>query len=451
MKHRDFRGISLGTIVMLSLTLIVLIGFGRILPRLMGSANIRFEDRAMLSSVNLNDSLPTLSVVDIPITNATEVPSLTADPTQAVITAAPEATAAPVSPTPVVGGTVNLTFGGSINLDDLTRKSGYYPDSEKYDYTDNLSLIAQELDSDYTLVTLETITDPSGNVRAVPNAPDVVMDMLSTANVDMAALGYNRAFERGLSGLQSTVEQAQARGLETLGAYASQEDAARLRMVTIDNVRVAYLHYTNTLHSTSRKKLNAAGASYALPTAAIDGGADEIAADIASARAQGANVVVVSLNWSGTESVNPNSSKLRSFMQALADAGADVIVGAGTKAVKEVSWIMGAREDGTTRQTLCAWSLGSLLNGGRNDGNVTGMLLHLKLSYTGNGVSFERVSYTPTYIWRFKEGSYYRYRVVASDLPAPDGMESAQADNAARAFENLKKIIGDSPITLRTK
>jgi len=94
---------------------------------------------------------------------------------------------------------------------------------------------------------------------------------------------------------------------------------------------------------------------------------------------------------------------------------------------------------------------GSLLNGGRNDGNVAGMLLHLQLSCTGNVVSFERVSYTPTYIWRFKEGSYYRYRVVASDLPAPDGMDGTQADNAARAYANIRKALGDSPVTLRTK
>jgi len=78
-----------------------------------------------------------------------------------------------------------------------------------------------------------------------------------------------------------------------------------------------------------------------------------------------------------------------------------------------------------------------------------GMLLHLQLSYNGSTLSFERVTYTPTYIWRFKQDGQYRYRVVQSDLPAPDGMDSTQADNALRSFENLKKTLGDSPVTLR--
>lgn len=452
MKHHEHRGVSLGTVVMLAVTLIVLVTSGLVLPKLMGRANLNMEELSMRSSVNMNDSLPSLTLAEIPITNATEVPSLTAAPT----TLAPAATTPPVqqeaaaSPTPVAGGTVSLTFGGSIVMDDLTRKSGYYSDSEKYDYTDNLSLIADEMDSDLTMVTLETVTDPSGNVREIPNAPDVVMDMLAAAEVDVAVLGYSRAADLGLSGLQSTIEQAQKRGLDTLGAYASPEDAERLRIYTVNNVRVAVLHYTNSISSTGRKKLNAESAAYALPSADIESGAPEIAADILRARESGADIVVVSLNWSGASSFSTTSTKMKSFMQALADAGADVIVGAGTKAVRELTWIMGKRPDGSTRQTLCAWSLGSLLNGERKDGNVTGMLLHLQLSYNGSTVSFERVTYTPTYIWRYKQDGQYRYRVVASDLSAPDGMDSTQADNAARSFENLKKTLGDSPVTLRT-
>ena len=160
-------------------------------------------------------------------------------------------------------------------------------------------------------------------------------------------------------------------------------------------------------------------------------------------RKTGADFVIVNGENAAVVGMMPNQA------EDILDAGADVIVGAGTKAVKEVEWFMGNRPDGTTRQTLCAWSLGSLMNGSRNDGNVAGMLLHLQMAYTGNAVSFERVSYTPTYIWRFKEGSYYRYRVVASDLPAPDGMDSAQAENAERAYANIRKTLEDSPVTLR--
>lgn len=451
MKQHEHRGVSLGTIVMLVLTVAVLGCCLMVLPRLMGMANIRMMDRAMLSETNLNDSLPELSLSDIPIVSHTEVPVATEAP---AITPepAPEVTEAPdETPLPAVSGTVQLTFGGSINMDDLTRKSGYYSDSEKYDFTENLALIADEMDSDFTLVTLEAITDENGNVRQIPNAPHEVMDMLAAANVDMVSLGYNRALERGLDGVKETVGQAAARGLETLGLHDSQEDADRLRIVELDGVKVAYLHYATAITSTAKRKMNADSAAFALPMTSISTGAEEVAQDITLAKDSGAHIVIVCINWSGSDSINTTSAKMKSFMQALADAGADVIIGSGTKAVKEVSWIMGKRADGSTRQTLCAWSLGSLLNGERSNGNVTGMLLHVQLSCTGDMVSFERVSYTPTYIWRYKQDDYYRYRVVTSDLPAPDGMDESQAANAARAFENLKKTLGSSPVTLRTK
>jgi len=452
LKRHEHRGVSLGTIVMLALTAAVLGCSLVVLPRLMGMANIRMADRAMLSETNLNDSLPELAMNnDIPIVSNTSIPAATMAP---AITQAPTPeieAAVNETPLPSVSGTVQLTFGGSINLDDLTRKSGYYSDSGKYDFTDNLALIASEMDSDCTLVTLETITDETGNVRQIPNGPHEIMDMLAVANVDMVSLGYNRALERGLDGVKETVGQAAARGLETLGLHDTQEDADRLRVVDIDGVKVAYLHYATAITSTAKRKMNSDSAAFALPMTSISTGAEAVSQDIKRVRENGANIVVVCINWSGSDSINTTSTKMKNFMQALADAGADVIIGAGTKAVKEISWVMGKRADGSTRQTLCAWSLGSLLNGERGNGNVTGMLLHLQISCTGDAVSFERVSYTPTYIWRYKQDDYYRYRVVASDLAAPEGMDESQAANAARAFENLKKTLGNSPVTLRTK
>lgn len=450
MNEQEHRGVSAGSVLMLLLSALVLICCAIVLPRLMGSVNLRMEDNAMLSSTNLNASLPELSQNDIPISVptpvplATDMPRVTTSPVP-LVTATAEPTAVPVT------ASVSLTFGGSINVDDLIRKSGFYSDTDKYDFTENLSLIAGELDSDFTLVSLECITDETGNVRQVPNAPPEVMDMLTAANIDIVALGYNRAFERGIEGVSATVREASQSGMQTLGLYDSQDDSARIRIVDVNGIQVAYLHYATSITNTAKRKMNADEAAYAMPITSVSAGGEQIAADIARARENGAHVVVVVINWSGSDSVNTTTTKMKNFMQSLADAGADVIVGTGTKTVKEVSWFVGKRADGSTHQTLCAWSLGSLLNGERNNGNVAGMLLHVQLNVGPGGVNFERVSYTPTYIWRFKQDDYYRYRVVASDLPAPAGMDDTQASNAARALETLRKALGNSPITIRTR
>ena len=128
-----------------------------------------------------------------------------------------------------------------------------------------------------------------------------------------------------------------------------------------------------------------------------------------------------------------------------------MIVGAGSRVVQPITWLTSRQEDGSIRHTLCAWSLGSLLNESRKDGNVLGMLLQLQISFDGDSLSFEKVCYTPTYIWRYKQDGQYYYRIAVSDQPAPDGMSDEQAGYMEKALRNLKKYLGDSPVTLRTK
>ena len=123
----------------------------------------------------------------------------------------------------------------------------------------------------------------------------------------------------------------------------------------------------------------------------------------------------------------------------------------GSRVVQPLTWLTSRDSSGNIRQTLCAWSLGSILNESRKDGNVLGLLLQLQIRFDGNSLSFEKVCYTPTYIWRYKQDGQYQYRIAVSDQPAPDGMSAEQAGYMEKAFRNLQKYLGDSPVTLRMK
>ena len=184
--------------------------------------------------------------------------------------------------------------------------------------------------------------------------------------------------------------------MTALGVYANQAEADKICIKTVDHVKIAFLHYTESVTSTGKKAISSDGAAYALPTILVNGTPDAMLSDVRSAREQ-ADVVIVSLNW-GTVSASKPTQTQQELAQQLADAGADVIVGAGSRVVQPVAWLTSKDADGTIRQTLCAWSLGSLLNESRKDGNVLGMLLQLQISFDGDSVSFEKVCYTPTYI-----------------------------------------------------
>ena len=440
------RGISFGTIFMTCMTVIVVGMSAVILPRLLGSTEFIMDAGSVFAALSLDDAVPTLALNDIPISDPTPTPAASVEPEPET----PSVTATPVPEAPPVpGGTVTLTIGGSVNIDELIRKSAYYSDSEKYDFSEIMMLLHDEMKSDLTLVTLENITYDSDKVSSV-NVPSVVMDMLSDAGVDIVALGFPKAYDKGAAGIRATIEAAQSRGMVTLGLYANQTDADALRMFKVDNVNVAFLHYTETISSTGKKNIKSDGADYALPATQVNGTPDKMLSDIRRAKEAGADIVIVSLNW-GTVSASKPTNAQKTLAKQMADAGADVIVGSGSRVVQPITWLTSKSEDGSIRHTLCAWSLGSLINDSRKDGNVAGILLQLQISFDGDMISFEKVCYTPTYIWRYKQDGQYYYRVAVSDQPAPDGMSEDQIGYMEKALKNLQKYLGDSPVTLRTR
>ena len=445
-RRRKRRGVSLGTVVMLALTLMVTVGAVSLLSRLMGNTTIELDTDRMLSALSITDGLPELSLNDIPISISTGQPTATPAPADQnridlPATLPPQITAVPTQ-TPYAGGSFTLTLGGSICVDDAVRKSCYYSESQKYDFTEVLSLIKGEMQSDLVMLSLENLIVPTAKVSSLI-APETVMSMLASSGVDMVALGFPQVYDQGADGLAGTAQAARNAGLTTLGAYTSQEDADNLRLVTLNNVQVAFLHYTQELSAKSAKAIKSADAAYAAPLAE----AERITADIAAARGAGAKVVIVSVNWSGTKST-PTKTQT-TLAHQIANAGADVIVGTGTGILQPVTWLTG--KDG--HRTLCAYSLGALVSESRSNGGVAAALLQLRIAVDGTGqVIFEQSAYTPTYIWRYKQDSQYQYRVVASDQLAPDGMSSDQKEAMERALTNAQKFMGDaSPLTLRTR
>lgn len=441
------RGVSFGTIFMLVVTLAVVGVSAATLPRLLGSADFSMNVSGAMDALSLDGAMPALNLTDIPISDATEPPQEVAPETEAPAVT-PEPTAVPTN-TPVPGGTVTLTLGGSINIDDAIRKSAYYSDSGKYDFAEIMVLLQEEMQSDLTLITLENITYDDEKVSAL-NAPSAVMDMLADAGVNIVALGHPKALDKGMEGLRATIDAAQERGITTLGAYANQADADELRMFTVNNVNVAFLHYTESITSTGKNAIKGAGVDYALPTIKLNGAVEAMLADVRSAKRAGADVVIVSLNW-GKVSASKPTAEQKSIAQQLADAGADAIIGSGSRVVQPVTWLTTKDDNGATQHVLCAWSLGSLINESRKDGNVAGMLLQLQIHHDKGSISFQKVCYTPTYIWRYKQDSQYYYRIAVSDQPPPDGMSDDQISYMEKALRNLQKFLGDSPVMLRTK
>lgn len=444
-RRRKHRGISLGTIVMLALTAMVTLGILYVLPRLAGDTKIDIDPNQVLQAFSFSDTIPELTLSDIPI--GTAVPDSLPTPAP-IATAAPQtlpptvpATAAPTQ----AGGSFAMTLTGSVCIESAVRKSAYYSESEKYDFSEILTLIAPQMRSDMTVVPLDNLIVPGAKMSDTV-APDAVVSMLAKAGANAVALGFTKAYDQGLAGLQSTIEAVSGQKMTVIGAFSSAADAQAVRLMTLGGVRVALLHYTDGLTNKGTKAIAKDGNGFALPQAQPE----TILRDMENARTSGAQVVIVSLHWGSTSRNAPTKAQTK-LAQQLADGGADVIVGTGSQNVQKVEWLTGRRADGTEKRTLCAYSLGSILCESRKNSNVAGMLLHLRIACDQNGdVTFEETSYTPTYIWRYKQDGMYAYRVVDSHQSAPDGMSDDQRKSMERALSTTQKALSDAPLTLRT-
>lgn len=438
MRKKRRRGISFGTIFMLAVTLCVAGGLAMVLPRLRGGTDVTVDTTKVLSALSLSD-MPKLSLNEIPIQDSA---AGTAVPTaQVAVTPAPTMAPELAEATPVkAGGSFSLTLGGSVLVQSAVRKSAYYSDAKQYDFTEILALLAPSMQADLAMVTLENLIYADAKLSDTVTTEQVV-PMLTTAGIDAVALGFPNVYDQGLAGLTSTMNALHGKGLAVLGAFTQQEDSQSATLMTLGGVKVAVLHYTDALSATGKKKIKKEEADYAVPLAE----AEAIAADIGRAKQAGAQVVLVSLNW-GASGKTAATKAQKELAQAIADAGADIIIGAGSEVVQPVVWLDAA--DG--RRTLCAYSLGCLISDSRKNANVAGLLLRLKLSVDAEGnLSFDRVAGTPTYVWRYKQDGQYNYRVLPSNELPPDGMGEDQISSMTRALKTIQTALGeDTPVKL---
>ena len=439
---------SPGTVAALALTVLVVIGLGLVIPRLTGDIRLQGSQGAIVLTA---DGIPVMEVRDIPLSSASPGPTPTASPAPtraaAAVTAASTAAASPKrtprpvvtaspSPTPMTERRLRLVFAGTAALEGDVRQSGYYQEAKAYDFSEILSALRTDLTADISLVTLENLIFPARKVSDLI-APAQVMPMLSGAGFNTVALGFPKAYQYGADAVTETLSAAEIAGLRAVGLCGAEEDWPPALLET-GGVRTALLHYTDSVDKTGKNLMKKAGTAWALPLA------EQAERDIRAAKTAGAELVIVSLRW-GTPGKTKPTAKQEALAQSLADAGADLIVGSGSRRVQQITWLTAA--DG--RRTLCAYSLGSLLEDSRDSGAVEGILLSLTACVRADGtVSLEEAEALPTFTWRFRQEGGYRFRVIRADREAPDGMDSTARAAMEKALGRLRKTLADSAVRI---
>lgn len=141
---------------------------------------------------------------------------------------------------------------------------------------------------------------------------------VAAAGFDVVSLANNHALDWGYDALCDSANRLRAVGIVPIGGGCNASEAFAPYIRTFpDGTTIAMLGYTEFYKGATATEKRAGYTKYAI---------DSIAKDIADARAQGADIVVVSLHWGTEYQPHPNETQ-KTMGHAIIDAGADVIIG----------------------------------------------------------------------------------------------------------------------------
>lgn len=422
---RRRRGVSLGTVIMLLLTVAVVAGCCVFLAFIGG------EDAYERTSSLLEQ----LAQRETAAADSTLAPSAreAAPATAAPVAQTPVPTAAP-SPVPEAS-TFTLAAAGTVYAPKAVRQCAQ-ESGDHYDFTEVFAGLGDALSrADLTVMTLETTTAGQEKGYGNYNTPPQLLDALRDSGVDLVALATERALDKGYEGLEITLSELTTRGMASAGVSLHGGNSGTV--MNIGGVQVALLAYTYGLSDEGKEKSQADERGV---VAMID--TEAMVEDIVSARVNGADVVVVLPHW-GTKNKQETPDNVRALARTLAEAGADVILGTHPNVVQGTERLSVTRSDGLTYESIVCYSLGSLLTDARTPENTAGMIAQLEITYdpVTRRTSLGELQITPVYIARQREDNQNVYRVVdagnAQAVSALSPQEQAAAQEAAQLVSKM--------------
>ncbi|MBE5787671.1 MAG: CapA family protein [Clostridiales bacterium] len=439
-------GLSAGTILMLCLTVIVTAGCFLMFSRMRsGDVDVKLNARQMTdvlghsASGNMQQHAPQATVRTVTVTVAPVRP--TAPPAASEV---PQLQAEASSTTVPASYSFSITVGGLLGFNSEVSDSVYDSAAKTFQYQPVLSFMGEELTADLNVAMLPHVINTADNKYADVLVPESILDAVRAAGVDDLLLNTEHILDQGIQGAKDTVSAILNRGFSCGGI--NLEGAGQSRIYQLNSARIALLSYTDAMTNKGKNALETVEGQGLMQLYQT-----QIAIrDIQAAKEAGANCVIVFLHW-GKEDATAITKAQRQEAQALAEAGADIIIGYHPSRVLPAEIIETFDpNNGRMRKTLVAYSMGTLLTESRDGYDISGMLMHVDVTCDSAGnVKFNRIEYTPTYIWRQNVNGKMQYRVVASNAPAPEGMDNHQKEVMGRALERIKNTLKDSPAALR--
>ncbi|WP_025274942.1 CapA family protein [Haloglycomyces albus] len=245
-------------------------------------------------------------------------------------------TSSPTGDAPPEQSDITLAFAGDVHFPEFDQGVPNRTHALLDDPENAYGPVADIFDqADVSMVNMETAVTDSGAEQDklwTFQAPSEAFAATSAANVDIVSLANNHTLDYGRQGLDDTVSAADDHNVAYVGAGDNADAAYSAWMTEVEGTSIAYLGFNQVweLWDDWQAQDDRSGLAYVqnkeLATAAVRQ-AKEVA-----------DVVVVYLHW-GSEGDPCPTAEMTEAAEALADAGADALVGTHAHLLLGDGWI----------------------------------------------------------------------------------------------------------------
>jgi poly-gamma-glutamate capsule biosynthesis protein CapA/YwtB (metallophosphatase superfamily) len=387
-----------------------------------------------MSARNATISLVMRVLLSLPVILVLAMPAAALTPPDVLRAAIAEAGEADEPVEPV---TVTLAAIGDVMMHDLQVRTARGEDG-RYRVEGGFDPVMPYLaGADLAVANLETPLggeDMAYSGYPTFNAPRALAGALAGAGVDVVQTANNHCMDRREKGLLRTLDALDAEGLLHVGTRADPTGDPTL-WLDVKGLRVALLAYT---FSTNGIPLPPGREGI---VSQID--AERMEAEIAAAREDRADLVVVLAHW-GFEYRDKPEAETVVLAQQLVEAGADLVLGGHPHWIQPYEILTAA--DG--HEGFVIYSLGNFYTNMRKRYQDAGMVLRLTLEgVPGLGVSLVDVGYLPTWLDITDEtGATHHQAIdigaVLSSCEAQPRLDAADCARMQQVLDDTTGLLG---------
>ena len=184
-------------------------------------------------------------------------------------------------------------------------------------------------------------------------APHYIGELVASLDMQVLSTANNHTFDRGLEGINSTLDFFDSTDIVTVGTYRSQQDRETPRIVEKNGIKFGFLAYTLSTNQIIPTQYRNLVGLYRNPETrkVTDEYKNLIAKEMSALRPQ-VDVLIVMMHW-GTEFTFEPNSEQKEMAKFLNEHGADIVYGSHSHSVQPVEFI------GNEHKTLVYYSLGN--------------------------------------------------------------------------------------------